>query len=129
MTTNARFSREIDGRGRTVRELLAGRKDSIDYYQREYKWQRKQVAELVADLAAKFLECHEDGNDIHGLCEPASSTTSAPRQRFSAQRSPPCPVLNLPRCKTLRSASRTQKCVKVSPTSRPMVNGERSAVT
>ncbi|RME96008.1 MAG: DUF262 domain-containing protein [Alphaproteobacteria bacterium] len=63
MNTNARPSREIDGKGRTVRELLVGRKYSIDYYQREYKWQRKQVAELVADLAAKFLDCHEEGNE------------------------------------------------------------------
>ncbi len=37
MTTQiVRQSREIDGKGRTVRELLAGRKYSIDYYQREY---------------------------------------------------------------------------------------------
>lgn len=55
MTTAPRPSREIDGKGRTVRELLAGRKYSIDYYQREYKWQQKQVAELIDDLAAKFL--------------------------------------------------------------------------
>ncbi|MBK8688710.1 MAG: DUF262 domain-containing protein [Betaproteobacteria bacterium] len=55
--------REIDGKGRTVRELLAGRKYSIDYYQREYKWQQKQVAELLDDLAAKFLESHEGGNE------------------------------------------------------------------
>jgi hypothetical protein len=28
---------------KTVREPLAGRKYSIDYYQHEYKWQTKQV--------------------------------------------------------------------------------------
>ena len=61
MTTSPRPSREIDGKGRTIRELLAGRKYSIDYYQREYKWQKKQVAELIDDLAAKFLESHEEG--------------------------------------------------------------------
>ena len=55
-------SREIDGKGRTVRELL-GRKYSIDYYQREYKWQKKQVAELIHDLASKFLESHQKGNE------------------------------------------------------------------
>ncbi len=63
MTTNAHVSHRIDGKARTVRELLAGKKYSIDYYQREYKWQRKQVAELIDDLAAKFLECHEEGNE------------------------------------------------------------------
>src|SRR5713101_8122113 len=56
-------SREIDGKSRTVRELLAGRKYSIDYYQREFKWQQKQVAELLDDLAAKFLESHEENNE------------------------------------------------------------------
>jgi hypothetical protein len=59
----ARTSREIDGKGRTVRELLAGRKYSIDYYQREYKWQHKHVAELVHDLGGKFLESYEEGDE------------------------------------------------------------------
>lgn len=63
MIANGRPSREIDGKGRTIRELLAGRKYSIDYYQREYKWQTKQVAELIDDLAAKFLASHEEGNE------------------------------------------------------------------
>ena len=64
-----RVSREIDGKGRTVRELLANRKYSIDYYQREYKWQQKQVAELIDDLAAKFLESYEDGDDRTAVAE------------------------------------------------------------
>jgi len=34
MTIEMQLSREIDGKGRTVRELLANRKYSIDYYQR-----------------------------------------------------------------------------------------------
>ncbi len=59
MNANRPPSREIDGKGRTVRELLANRKYSIDYYQREYKWERKQVAELIEDLAGKFLEYYE----------------------------------------------------------------------
>jgi hypothetical protein len=64
MTTPPRpFSRAIDGKGRTIRELLAGHKYSIDYYQREYKWQQKQVAELIDDLADKFLESHEEDNE------------------------------------------------------------------
>ncbi|MBC7293035.1 MAG: DUF262 domain-containing protein, partial [Thermoleophilia bacterium] len=63
MSANRRPPREIDGKSRTVRELLAGRKYSIDYYQREYKWQTKQVAELLGDLAGKFLECYEEGHD------------------------------------------------------------------
>jgi hypothetical protein len=39
-----------------MRELLKGVKYSIDLYQREYKWQEKQIRELVDDLSNKFLE-------------------------------------------------------------------------
>ena len=69
MTTPSRPPREIDGKGRTIRELLAGRKYSIDYYQREYKWQQKQVTELIDDLASKFLESHEEGNERSAVAE------------------------------------------------------------
>src|SRR5439155_17050579 len=62
-------SREIDVKGRTVRELLAGRKYSIDYYLGEYKWQQKQVSELLDDLAAKFLESHEEGNEPSAVAD------------------------------------------------------------
>ena len=69
MTAPRHSPREIDGKGRTIRELLAGRKYSIDYYQREYKWQQKQVAELIDDLESKFLESHEEGNERSAVAE------------------------------------------------------------
>jgi uncharacterized protein with ParB-like and HNH nuclease domain len=50
---------EIQGKTRTVRELLSGAKYGIDYYQREYKWQSKQIAELVNDLTGRFLEDYD----------------------------------------------------------------------
>lgn len=53
---------DILGTAKTVRELLKGVKYSIDYYQREYKWQDKQVRELVDDLVGKFLEGYEEGH-------------------------------------------------------------------
>lgn len=51
--------KQILGEAKTVRELLSNRKYSIDYYQREYKWEEKQIHELVDDLTGKFLEDHE----------------------------------------------------------------------
>lgn len=51
--------REIVGRTKTVRELLKGVKYSVDYYQREYKWQANQIRDLIDDLAVKFLEEHD----------------------------------------------------------------------
>jgi uncharacterized protein with ParB-like and HNH nuclease domain len=55
--------KEILGKAKTIRELLGGAKYSIDYYQREYRWQTKQIIELVEDLTSKFLESHEPGHD------------------------------------------------------------------
>lgn len=53
---------EIQGKTRSVRELLSGAKYGIDYYQREYKWQTKQMAELVSDLTGAFLEDYQDAH-------------------------------------------------------------------
>ncbi len=69
MISERRQAREIDGKGRTVRELLGGHKYSIDYYQREYKWQTKQVEELINDLAGKFLESYEDGHERSAVAD------------------------------------------------------------
>jgi hypothetical protein len=53
------IERSIDGVAKTVAGVLANQKYAIDYYQREYKWESKQIAELVADLSTKFLELYE----------------------------------------------------------------------
>ncbi|MFZ1754969.1 MAG: DUF262 domain-containing protein [Caldilineaceae bacterium] len=54
--------REILGQARTVRELLSNQKYSIDYYQREFRWGRKQVSELIEDLASRFSDDFENGH-------------------------------------------------------------------
>lgn len=55
--------REIRGDAKNIRNLLGNAKFAIDYFQREYRWENKQVAELIDDLAEKFLESHEPGNE------------------------------------------------------------------
>lgn len=55
--------KEIRGLAKNIRALLGGTKFAIDYYQREYRWETKQVAELVTDLTEKFLESHEASNE------------------------------------------------------------------
>ncbi len=54
---------EIRGDAKSIRALLSGSKFSIDYYQREYRWEKKQVTELLDDLCEQFLKSHESGND------------------------------------------------------------------
>jgi uncharacterized protein with ParB-like and HNH nuclease domain len=55
--------KRILGEAKTVRELLSNRKYAIDYYQREYKWEEKQIQELLDDLTGKFLEDHDLANE------------------------------------------------------------------
>jgi len=55
--------KEIRGDAKSIRALLGGAKFSIDYYQREYRWETKQVTELIDDLAEKFLDSYESGDE------------------------------------------------------------------
>ena len=55
----------------TLEKLLHARSFAIDNYQREYKWDSKNIAELVSDLQAKFLSSYQDGD------APKSSSTYA----------------------------------------------------
>ncbi len=48
--------RDVQAVAKSIKALLRGTKYSIDYYQREYRWQTKQVQELLQDLSASFQE-------------------------------------------------------------------------
>lgn len=47
---------------RSIRQLLQGRSFSIDEYQREYKWERGNVEELITDLLTTFSNEYRDGH-------------------------------------------------------------------
>lgn len=53
---------EIKGYDRSIEELLSGGSYGIDYYQREYKWGRKQLQELIDDLTGRFRDSYQDGD-------------------------------------------------------------------
>lgn len=55
--------KEIRADAKNLCALLGGSKFAIDYYQREYRWDTKQVAELITDLAEKFMDSYEPGKD------------------------------------------------------------------
>ena len=48
---------------RSVQQLLQTQSFSIDEYQREYKWEKKHVDELLSDLQSKFLSSYKAGDD------------------------------------------------------------------
>jgi uncharacterized protein with ParB-like and HNH nuclease domain len=47
---------------RTIQQLLQSQSFSIDEYQREYKWEKKHIDELLSDLQAKFQASHRAGD-------------------------------------------------------------------
>lgn len=61
--------KEIRGNAKNIRALLGGAKFAIDYYQREYRWETKQITELLSDLSDKFLDDHEEDNDRSEVAE------------------------------------------------------------
>src|SRR5215475_1380268 len=48
---------------RSIQQLLQSQSFSIDEYQREYKWERKNIDELLSDLLDKFKSCYQDGHE------------------------------------------------------------------
>ena len=50
--------KEINGEVKTIKGLL-GNTYTLDYYQRGYSWETKQVTELIDDLENKFLESYK----------------------------------------------------------------------
>ena len=52
----------IEGRAKTIRELMDRSKFAIDFYQREYAWQERQVRDLVDDLSSKFFDHYKPGH-------------------------------------------------------------------
>lgn len=55
--------RKVDGKTKSVRELLKGVKYAIDYYQREYQWQAEQMNDLIGDLTTRFLDDYVSGQE------------------------------------------------------------------
>lgn len=54
---------------RSVQQLLQSQSFSIDEYQREYKWDKENVDELLADLLDKFTGSYRDGHDTKKVAQ------------------------------------------------------------
>ena len=58
----------IRGEDRSVKSLL-GQKFKIDYYQRDYKWESKQVRELIEDLTSRFLLDYQPNEERRAVAQ------------------------------------------------------------
>ena len=57
----------IEADVKTVRKLLDKTKYQIDFFQREYKWERRHIEQLISDLESKFsLEYDESDSRADG---------------------------------------------------------------
>jgi uncharacterized protein with ParB-like and HNH nuclease domain len=54
---------KIDAKPKTLSELLNLHKYSVDYYQREYKWETQHIAKLLEDLERRFLESYDESHE------------------------------------------------------------------
>ena len=43
-------------------EILANKKYTVDYFQREYKWEKINIEQLVSDLVNAFMENYREGH-------------------------------------------------------------------
>ena len=71
---------------RSIKELLQSQSFSIDEYQREYKWEKENIDELLSDLQAKFFSHYKAGDEtpaVSGYGEyflaPSSSASATAR--------------------------------------------------
>jgi uncharacterized protein with ParB-like and HNH nuclease domain len=52
---------------RSVQQLLQNQSFSIDEYQREYKWEKENIDELLSDLQAKFFNHHRSEDETSAV--------------------------------------------------------------
>jgi hypothetical protein len=52
-----------------VQLLLQSQSFSIDEYQREYKWEKENIDELLTDLRDKFLTCYQHGHKTNDFSQ------------------------------------------------------------
>lgn len=49
---------------KSISELLSGNKFTVDEYQREYKWDKQNIIDLIYDLLNKFRASYKEGHSI-----------------------------------------------------------------
>ena len=52
----------IEAKSRTLREVLDTKKYEIDYFQREYRWERHHIEQLLFDLTTSFFSNYKPGD-------------------------------------------------------------------
>ncbi len=59
---NEKLRNKIEATDTSINKLLKDQKFTIDYFQREYRWQEKHIKLLVEDLTTTFLKTYKEGD-------------------------------------------------------------------
>jgi uncharacterized protein with ParB-like and HNH nuclease domain len=62
-----KLKNRIEAKDTSINDLLKGKKFFIDYFQREYRWQKEQIIQLMEDLTETFLNNYNDGDEYHAV--------------------------------------------------------------
>ena len=52
----SQLANKIEAHDRTIYEVLDNKKYTVDYFQREYKWEERHIEQLIFDLTSAFME-------------------------------------------------------------------------
>ena len=56
-------SKIVDSKVYSLKELFSSKFD-VDFYQREYVWNRKQIEDLILDLSTEFMKNWRSGDPL-----------------------------------------------------------------
>lgn len=59
---NQKLKNRIEAKDTSINSLLKDQKFTIDYFQREYRWQEKHIKLLIEDLTTTFLKFYKQGD-------------------------------------------------------------------
>lgn len=59
----SQVSSRIEAKDYSIADVLSNKKYTIDYFQREFKWQQRHIEQLIADLETSFNLNYEESHD------------------------------------------------------------------
>ncbi|HRH97934.1 MAG TPA: DUF262 domain-containing protein [Prosthecobacter sp.] len=59
----SKLTNKIEAHDRTVSGVLENKKYTVDYFQREYNWQRRHMEQLITDLTTSFTNEYQEGDE------------------------------------------------------------------
>jgi uncharacterized protein with ParB-like and HNH nuclease domain len=63
------IANKIDAKDKKLSEVLTGQRYKIDSFQREYRWQRKQIEALISDLSISFYKNYRNNHTIENYSD------------------------------------------------------------